>query len=739
MAEKEHNQGLRDTPLETGPASERKRALFARYASGEFGKVAQESSIARRPAGEAVPISFGQQQIWLHEQMTSDIPFYNENMTVHRHGSLDAAVLERCLAEIVRRHEIWRTTFEVAGDEPVQIVHPAPKTFPLQVVDLRTLPEPEREQEALRLATVNVRGPFDLTNGPLLRALLVSTSDEDHRLYMTFHHLIFDAVTAYWVFLPELETLYEAFSAGKPSPLPEPSLQYGDFAYWQRKKLSQESWSEHTAYWRRQLGGELPVCQWPSDHRRPLVETHRGAVERFALPADLAQRIRARSQQTGVSLYMTLLAGLVTLLRCYTGQDELVVGTLTSGRTRTELEPVMGYFINPLPLRIDVSGDPSFRELQLRVRKVVLDGLSHENAPFVQIVEEVQRKPDPSRNPLFQIVVSQQPQLHHVASGWDLVTDEISGGGSQLDLTIVIDDRGDEIAGPIIYNPDLFDLATIRRMVGHWRILLEAACEDPARKIGDLPLLTQAERQEILIEWNDTAKPHTPVLVHRLFEAQAAKTPHAVALTCGTSQLSYADLNEKTDNLARLLRGIGVGPDVAVAICLERSLEMIVAVLGTLKAGGAYVPLDPTYPRERLEYMLADCKAAVLLTQTSLASGRMSPDFRTILLDSDEIKNAPPERMKNCVEPGLDNLAYVIYTSGSTGGPKGVPVTHRNLAHSNHARLQYYPDSAGRFLLLSSYAFDSSVAGIFHSLTSGGTLVLPPSEFRWQPEQLAAL
>jgi surfactin family lipopeptide synthetase A len=735
MAERENNHATR-TPTEAGAVSELQRAMVTKYVSELGNKAPQDAQITRRPSEESAPISFSQQQVWLHAQMAGDIPFYNQTMTVYREGSLDVAVLERCLLEMIRRHEIWRTTFDVVGDEPVQILHLAPKRFPWEVIDLGALPEAEREGEAVRLATTDVRRPFDLKTGPLLRALLISFDEEHHRLYMTFHHLIFDGVTAYGIFLPELEKLYEAFSAGEPSPLPPPNLQYGDFAYWQRETLSPESWLEDIAYWRKQLGGELPPCQWPNDRPRPLVETHRGAVERFVLPADLTRKIRASSQHGGVSVYITLLAGLVALLHRYTSQNDLLVGCLTSGRNRAELEEMMGYFVNPLALRVDLTGNPTFRELQARVRKVVLDGLTHQSVPFVQVVKEVQPRHDPGRNPLFQVILSQQPQLHHAVSGWDLVTDEVSNGGSELDLLIVVDDRGNEIFGPITYSTDLFDAATVQRMVGHWRTLLASACEHPEQKISELPLLTEAERQQILIDWNDTARPRAQVPVHQVVEEQARKLATAIAVQCGARHLTYAELNAQADSLAGILRKMGVGPDVPVAICLERSVEMIVGILGVLKAGGAYVPLDPTYPQERLNFILADCKPKALLTQTQLAE-LLPADVPTVLLDSTEWKQA--SQAQDRCETTLENLAYVIYTSGSTGSPKGVQVTHGNLAHSNQARVYQYGESTGRFLLLSSYAFDSSVAGIFHCLSTGGTLVIPTEEFRWQPEQLAAL
>jgi acyl carrier protein len=510
--------------------SKAKRKILERYLRGELEKTAAgRPTITPLPAGEVAPVSFPQLQVWLHGQMALDIPFYNETMTVYRQGPLNPAVLSRCLLEIVRRHEIWRTTFEPRDSEPVQIVHRIPSTFPLPVKDLRKLTKPERESEAKRLATEDARRPFDLRKGPLLRALLVRMGDEEYRLYMTFHQIVFDAVTAYRLFLPELSILYEAFSAGKASPLPELAIQYGDFAYWQRKRLSQDGWSEHMAYWRKQLSGELPVLHWPIGRPRPAVESHRGAIQRFALPESLIRPLRMLSRQEATSLYMTLLAAFVALLHRYTGQEDIVVGGFTAGRKHPETEPLLGYFVNPLALRINLSGDPSFREVLSRVRGVVLDALAHEDVPFARVVEEVQRKPDPSRNPIFQIAFSQQPPLPKIAVGWDLVSEEVSNGASKLDLTIVVDDRGDGIFGPITYNPDLFEPSTISQMVADWQTLLAAIPSDPGKRITELTVLTE-KRNQISVEadnaWADYPK---DARVRDLIEVQVERMPNLPA------------------------------------------------------------------------------------------------------------------------------------------------------------------------------------------------------------------
>jgi amino acid adenylation domain-containing protein len=739
------NQDKSDAKPDVIRFSEIKRRVLEGYLRGEFGKNAPERSlISCRPPGEPVPLSFAQQQVWLHGQMAGDIRFYNEAITVYRQGALDVAVLERCLHEIIRRHEIWRTTFDTVDGEPTQVVHPAPHTFPLSVADLRKLPEADREAEAQRLATENARLAFDLKRGPLLRALLVRTDDEQHRLYMTLHQIIFDAVTAYRVFVPELAMLYEAFSAGKPSPLPKLRIQYADFAYWQRKTLPPEIWSKHLVYWRRQLAGELPLLQWPNDRPRPPIETHRGAIQRFTLPKTLVRPLRTLGQQEGVSLYMILLAAFVSLLHRYTRQDDIIVGSLTAGRKEAELEQLLGYFVNPLALRIDLSGNPTFRELLSRVRGVVLDALAHEDVPFPRLVQEIEQKTDPSRNPLFQIILSQQPQLPNIFPGWDLATEEVSNGGSKLDLIVVVDDRGDGISGPITYNPDLFDGSTITRVIGHWQTLLAGVSADAGEHITDLPILTDAEREQLLVEWNTPAKaPSSRYLpldggatLHELFEAQVVRRPEAVALTCEGQVLTYGELNAQANRLARQLTTVGVKANTLVGLCMDRSNALVIAILAILKAGGAYLPIDLSYPAERLAFMLEDARAPVLLTHSNL-SGNL-PHMQVKVLCVDELLAQPAKKGEETNLPPAsdpDDLAYVVYTSGTTGKPKGSLITHRNVARLFPATEHWYGFNEHHvWTLFHSFAFDFSVWEIWGALLYGGRLVVVPFMVSRSPE-----
>jgi aspartate racemase len=703
---------------------------------------ATPSAAAPRRDNSALPLTPAQQQLWRHAQLAPDTSLYNEPLTVRRNGPLDVSALERSFTEIIRRHEAWRTTFHVADGEPVQRVE-APFDIKLPLIDLRRLPRAEREGEALRIAAEDARQPFDLAHGPLFRAKLVCLDGEEYRLFVTLHHLIFDGFSGYRIFLPELVALYHTFSQGKPSPLPPLPLQFADYALRQQEWMDGDALARQMAYWRHQLAGELPSLQLPIWRTRPALQTFGGAMRTFTLPASLSDAVRQLSRQEGVTLYMTLLAAFNVLLQRYSGQEDILIGSNTAGRNYAGSEKLLGYFLNTIVLRTDLSGSPTFRQLLDRVRRTTVDALSNDEAPLDRLVAELHPQRDVNRNPLFQVLFSLEPPVMQVEPGWDITCIDVETGTTKFELCLVLDDRPEGLLCRFIYNTGLFDDDAISRMGSHWQTLLESIVADPGQQVSKLQLLTGTERHEILVKWNDTAKPYQPRPVHELFEAQAQNTPDAMAVRCGANQLTFGQLNQRADQLADHLRTLGVGAGVAVAMCVDRSAEMIVGILGILKAGGAYVPLDPGYPAERIEFMSADCGAGVLLTTSGTAAARFSSaprGMRTVLLDSIDWQVPGPLRQRMQVAVRLDNLAYIIYTSGSTGGPKGVQITHRNLAHSNHARLNYYKDPVDSFLLLSSYGFDSSVAGIFHALTSGGTLdVPPPGDSGWAPEQLAAL
>lgn len=711
---------------EVAGLSDSKKKLLERYLRGEQAEVcARSTAIPRRPSEKYAPLSFSQQQVWVSSNLAGAIPVYNETMTVVKRGPIDPAILERAIAEIIRRHEIWRTTFDVDDGQPVQLVLPASDTLQIPRVDLTALPEAQRKNEAVRLATEEAKQPFDLGRGPLLRATLYKLNDDDHRLFMVFHHIIFDGMTAYRVFLPELAVLYRAFSEGKPSPLPDPPIQYADFASWQRQQAQRGTYAKHREYWKERLQGELPVLAWPNDFPRPAGQTHRGILRKASLDQDLIQPLRALSQQAGCSLYTTLLAAMSALLHRYTGQTDIILGGLSACRRSPESEGLLGCFMNPLPLRIDLSGNPTFRDLLARVREVVLGALDHEEMPFEQIVDELRLQPDPSRNPLFQMIFALEPDVSPVDSQWDLTLEDVSSGASKVDLSIVLDDRGGRISGPVVYNPDLFEDSTITRLMAHWNALLRSALTDPGLPISLLQFMAPEEKQQILYDWNRTAVDYPKnSCVHELFEVQAERTPDNCALVFDKQEINYRELNRRANQLAHRLIELGVGPDVVVGICGGRSIEMIVGLLGILKAGGAYLSLDPEYPETQLTFMLRDC--GVRFVVVSGESGAHLPDEGITLVQLDHQGTASANTSSPAVRVRPTDLAYVMYTSGSTGDPKGVEIEHRGIVRLLFGTTYFDLDESKTMLQFAPFTFDASTLEIWGALLHGAKCVLFP-------------
>lgn len=699
--------------------------------------------VSRLAGVRIAPLSAAQQQIWVHTQLVPEIPIYNEPVTIHRRGSLDVPALERTLTEIVRRHESWRTTFTLVGGEPVQVVD-AVKPVQLQVTDLSRFPAMQRESEARRLALEDAVRPFNLSQGPLFRALLVRLSDTEHRLFLTLHHIIFDGYSIYRVLLPELAVLYKAFSNDQESPLPELPTQYPDFALWEREWLSRNGrLQSQLAYWRKQLGGGLSVLQLPSDRRRPAIQSFRGAIQPVAFSKGLSDTLKMLSRQEGATLFMSLVAAFSVLLHRYSALADVSIGTVSSGRKRSELEGLLGYFLNPVVLRCDLSGDPSFRELLRRTREVTLDALSNDDAPFAQVVNEVHPSRSLSFNPLFQALLTLEPPLPATQDGWTvaLTQSEVDSGISKFDLCLELDDQPSGLVGRFKYSTDLFEPATVARMAGHLTTLLEGIVANPGKAISSLPMLTEQERQQVCVAWNENGAQYpADVCLHQLVTTQAERTPEALASVAGDRQLTYRELDLRSNQLAAYLQKRGIGPEIPVGLYLEPSCEMVVGILGVLKAGGVCVPLDPSYPAERLAHVLSDTGLGMLLSQECLRS-KLPPSTAEILcLDSDwaEVDRESSDPIPSQCTP--QNLAYVIYTSGSTGKPKGVQITHGNLVHSTYARSLYYgAQPGGRFLLLSSFSFDSSLVGIFGSLCKGDTLVLTPGPVQSNLPGLAQL
>ena len=723
---------------ESTTLSDPRRKLLRRYLKGEIRHTEAEAAIPRRPDGVLPPLSFAQQQVWLHAQLAPSVPIYNEPMTISRTGPLDIAVVERCMVEIIRRHEIWRTTFDTLDGQPVQIAHPAPTSFPLPVVDLRSLPKADREAEAMRLVAEEGARPLDLKRGPLLRALVLWLKDDRYDLFFNIHQLILDGVTAYRGLFRELVALYEAFSSGMPSPLPEPAIQYADYAVWHRDWVQNgKEVPRQMEYWEKKLAGDLPLLQWPNDRSRPPVQTFRGKVKSLMMSQSFTQELKRFSQREGVTLYVALLAGFVVLMNRYTGQEDVIVGTVSANRKRRETETILGYFLNPLPLRTDVSADPDFRELLSRVRQVASGALSNDDVPIEHLVKRFQKVRDLSRNPLFQTVVSLEPVMPSVGPGWNMVLGTTPTGASKLDLYINFDERPEGLTATITYNPDLFEDETITRLVGHWQTVLAGAVANPNQRISELPLLTEAERRELLVEWNATKRSYPQRCIHHLFEEQAARMPEAVAIDFAGRQLSYNDLNQRANRLAHYLRGVGIGLEALVGVYLERSFDTAVALLGVLKAGAAFVPIDAAYPQSRVSFMLQDAKAAVVLTHARLAEGLPKDSLKVVRLDADwpAIGRESSENPGDTLTP--DNTAYAIYTSGSTGNPKGVLGTHRGAINRFSWMWDAYPFEADEVSCQkTSLGFVDSIWEIFGPLLHGVKTVIVPDDVLKNPPAL---
>jgi amino acid adenylation domain-containing protein len=677
------------------------------------------------------PLSFAQQRLWFLERLEPGSPLHNIPVALRLEGALDAGALERSFLALVRRHEVLRTTFQQGDGEPVQVVYPATE-LPLAVVDLRELPAKEREAEARRLAGEEARRPFDLSAGPLLRATLMRLGEAEHVLVLVMHHIISDGWST-GVLVGEVKALYEAFTTGGESPLEELPLQYADHARWQREWLRGEVLEEQLAYWRRRLEGAAHALELPTDRPRPPARSFRGATHRVRLSAELLGALRRVGQQEGATLFMTLLAGFQALLHRYSGQQDISVGSPIAGRNHVELEPLIGFFVNTLVLRSRVRGEAPFRELLKQVKEASLGAYAHQDVPFEKLVEELQPVRDLSRTPLFQVmfVLQNAPTPELSVGGMKLQPLEVDSQTSKFDLTLSLAESEAGLEGVLEYSTELFERSTIARMAEHLRVLLEGVAADAGRSIAELPLLTEEERRQ-LRDWNDVRlDAPRDACIHELFEAQVERTPEAVAVEFEGRRLTYRELNRRANQLAHHLRTQGVGPEVRVGVCLDRSEEMVAALLGVLKAGGAYVPMDPVYPEERLALMLEDARAGVLVTQTKYRERFGALAGAVVCLD--EAREALGEAREGNPRAGArgGDLAYVIYTSGSTGRPKGVAIEHQSaVAFLHWSRSVFAPEELSGMLASTSICFDLSVFELFAPLSTGGTVVVVENALR---------
>jgi len=700
------------------------------------------TSIPRRATDEPAPLSYPQERLWFLEQLMPGSAAFNVPVAVPLLGPLDIGVLNRCFLEVANRHEILRTHFEDQDTGTVQVTTPMPE-FELELTDLRDQPSEQREAEALRIANEEARRPFDLARGPLWRASLVALDDEEHWLLWIVHHAVTEG-TGIATCLAELGALYGAYSADQPSPLEELPLQYGDFAVWQREQAATAN-PGHLDYWKKQLAGPLPTLQLPTDRPRPVTQAHDHGDWRWRqIDAGLTSGVKALAQDERATLYIVLLSAFKAFLSRYTRQHDITVGAAVSQRDRPELQGLIGFFVNTIVLRTDLDGDPTFRDLIGKVRDVSLDGYSHAELPFEMVVEALQPGRDATRNPMFQVMfelptdpmpVIELPGLKPARIKGPL---EINTGTTKSDLDLYMWEESGGMVAAIEYNADLFDGPTIERMLANLETLLQGCVANPDARISDLPLLAAEERETVLDTWNDTASDHPRgACIHELVQAQAAAAPEATALALGDQRLTYAEWNGDANRLAHHLRSLGVGPDVLVGVLMERTPQMVTALLAVMKAGGAYVPLDPVNPKDRQAAMIEDAGMRVLLTQESLLPEIPDTDADVLCVDRDADRFEDQPDTNPDLNTHVENLAYVIFTSGSTGRPKGVQISHRallNLVFWHRDAYEIQP--ADRAALIAGLAFDASVWELWPYLTAGASVWLPDEETRAVPARL---
>jgi amino acid adenylation domain-containing protein len=685
---------------------------------------------------QPMPVSFAQERLWFLEQLEPGSSVYNVCRAARLRGELSVKVLESSLTEVMRRHEALRTSFQLVDGRAFQVMRPAQK-LSISLIDLSSLSDAERDSKTSLLIREEARRPFDLSKGPFLRATLLRRSDDDHVLVVTTHHIVSDAWSM-GILTRELWILYETYANENPSPFPELTVQYADYAVWQREWLQGEVLESQLAYWKTRLDN-IPIVNLPTDRPRPAKQSFRGARESIALSESLTAAINELSRREGVTQFMTLLAAFNVLLYRYSGQEDLVVGSPIANRNRTELEGLIGFFVNTVVLRADLSGNPTFKELLVRVRDVCLKAYRFQHLPFEKLVKELQPDRDLSRNPLFQVMFVLQNASNPVTgiSGLRIESIELETTRSPLDLSLFLRERNRKYVGHIEYSTELFNRNRIERMAGHFQTLLQAIVSYPDQFIVTLPILTAAERHQILVEWNDTAADYPKdKCIHQLFEAQVERTPDAIALEFDGKEIRYRELNRRANQLAHYLITLGIGPEKLVGICVERSLEMVIGLLGILKAGGAYVPLEPTYPRERIAFIMEDSKASVLVTSGKLLTNFLGYNGVSVSIDDSLSfqgqKEGNPKSGTNANDP-----AYIIYTSGSTGTPKGVIGLHRGVVNRMAWMWIACPFSLNeKSCLKTSLSFVDSVWEIFGPLLQGVPTLVISDEVVTDPRSL---
>lgn len=692
--------------------------------------------------GQIFSASFAQQHFWILDQLQPNSAINTLFVTVHVSKLLATSVLAESLNMLVQRHESLRTTFRMKEGQLVQVIVPR-LTIDLAVKDLRKLPETEQKAQAQHLATQEPQQPFALSQGPLLRCTLLQLTDEQSLLLLTLHRIVCDDWSV-GVLVRDLVCLYEACANSQSSPLAPLSYQYADFARWQREELTEETQAQHLAYWKQQLAEASDALELPADHPRPAVASLRGSTYQTVLPSALTHALQELSRQQEISLDLILVAAFQALLYRYTSQEDLLIGTVTPTRRRVGTQELIGACENTLVLRTDLSGDPSFAELLARVRQVMEGAQAHEELPFESLVKALYPTRSMGLHPLFQVLLRLPSPQYGLPSGWTLEEMATGTGTSQFDLTLELQERPQGLFSRITYSTDLFEQATIARMAGQWQTLLEGIVADPTQPIGKLPLLTQQERDLLLVQWNSTQTPY-PLehCLHEQFEAQVQRSPEAVAVVCQGEQVSYRELNRRANQLAYYLRDAGVGPEILVALLAGRGIPFLVAILGVFKAGGAYLPLDPHHPEVRLRRVIEQSKCKMVLTTKAFAAtlqGALSEVPRevcpqSICLENIERTSQSEENLPASSTPG--NLAYVIYTSGSTGLPKGAQVEQQGMLNHIYAKIEALDlTEADTVAQTASQCFDISVWQFLAILLVGGQVQIYPDEVAHDPVEL---
>jgi amino acid adenylation domain-containing protein len=702
-----------------------------------------------------LPLSFAQQRLWFLDRLMPNHPFYNIPLALNLTGAIDLAALEQTFNEIVRRHEALRTKIVMQSGQPVQQIYPN-LTIPLPVIDLQHLPPAEREIRAKQLTIEATQHPFNLSTEPLFRAKLLRLEQTQSILLLTLHHIIADGWSL-GVLMNEIAALYPAFTNNRPSPLPELSIQYADFAHWQRQSLQGDVLATQLGYWQQQLDG-ISSLNLPTDRPRLAAQTYQGARQPLQLSKSLSLALVALGQQEGVTLFITLLAAFQVLLSRYTQQSDIAIGSPIANRNRSEIESLIGFFVNSLVLRTDLSGNPTFREVLKRAKDVALGAYAHQDLPFEKLVEELHPERNLNQNPLFQVVFALQNAPMTALELPDLTLSPLpfETETTRFDLEFHLwepntqnglwADSSEGISGFVIYSTDLFDDASIARMVEHFQILLEGIVANPEQQIAQLPLLSKSDLDNVLVKWNDTHLDYPQdKLVHQLFENIAQQLPDAIALVDKDEQITYQDLNIRSNKLAHFLTKSGVKAEILVGLCVERSCDLVVGMLAILKAGGAYVPIDPTYPSERLNLMIQDANISVLLTHECWIERLDDLDVRVICVDKDwaSIDREPEINLVRAAsalrnrQVGLNNLAYIIYTSGSTGNPKGVEIEHRGLLNLVYWHQYTFTVSpSDKATQITGISFDACGWEIWPYLSTGASIYFVNDEIRQMPEQL---